>query len=65
MYDLIRSMSKAIVGSGNLTARVLTGTQGKTPTSSRQYGGFVSKDWEKVGLDMKRGLVSYGNRTLH
>ncbi len=27
---------------------------------SKTYGGFTNSDWEKVGNDMKRGLISFG-----
>ncbi|KXN75971.1 hypothetical protein [Lactobacillus johnsonii] len=27
---------------------------------TNNYGGFTYSDWKKVGNDMKRGLISFG-----
>ena len=27
---------------------------------SASYGGFTKNDWKKVGNDMKRGLIDFG-----
>ncbi|MGU9984467.1 hypothetical protein [Limosilactobacillus fermentum] len=29
-------------------------------TINKTYGGFTNSDWEKIGNDMKRGLISFG-----
>ena len=26
----------------------------------KQYGGFIKDDWEKVGKDLKLGIIDYG-----
>ncbi len=45
----------------NILGRVV-GTEPKklNETAVKAYGGFTNSDWQKVGNDMKRGLITFG-----
>ena len=32
----------------------------KEKHSHENYGGFIYSDWEKIGNDMKMGLINFG-----
>lgn len=60
VYEFIRLTSKAIADIGKVVNWQAGNSHEKELAPQKQYGGFIPDDWEKVGLDMKRGLISYG-----
>lgn len=35
-------------------------TEDAVGTDNKSYGGFMKEDWEKVGNDLKLGIIEYG-----
>lgn len=60
-FNLTIKTANDLVMLSNTLGKVFRKSFSKIVRTKRQtYGGFTSSDWEKVGNDMKRGLISFG-----
>lgn len=62
MQNFINTFVKVFTNVAELPRLVLRPVQNIKVKSAKgtNYGGFTYTDWKKVGNDMKRGLISFG-----
>lgn len=64
MQNFISSSMKVVANMAEIPNAIMKTI--RTPDSKsqiskeRNYGGFTNEDWKKVGNDMKRGLIKFG-----
>ena len=62
MQNFVNTFAKAVVNVAEVPQVVLKLNRKTSLKSSKtnNYGGFTADDWKKVGMDMKRGLINFG-----
>lgn len=61
MQNFISSSMKLVINLAEFPNELLKIMRIPKPqiSKTKSYGGFIKEDWEKVGNDMKRGLIHF------
>lgn len=64
MQNFINSSIKVVTNMAEIPNAIVktmrTSNSSSSVSKEKSYGGFTDEDWKKVGNDMKRGLIKFG-----